>query len=83
MNATLEWLVKQPTLGPLLLTALSPRDNPARVISVLTALRGKFGKVLDQYPELTGATCFVWDSPLREGQTPSRGRRPRARCSGT
>src|SRR4051794_25024477 len=71
-SATLEWVVKQPVLGPLLLTALSPRDNPARVIAVLTALRARFGKVLEQYPDLTVATCVVWDSPSREGQTPEQ-----------
>ncbi|MDB5322798.1 MAG: hypothetical protein JWN40_4429 [Phycisphaerales bacterium] len=69
---TLQWLVKHPTLGPLLLTALSPRDNPARVLSVLTALRTTFGKTVDQFPDLTVATCVVWDSPTREDQTPEQ-----------
>lgn len=72
---TLEWLVKHPTLGPLLLTALSPRDNPARVLSVLTALRTTFGKTVEQFPELTVATCVVWDSPTREDQTPEQATR--------
>jgi hypothetical protein len=66
---TLQWLVKHPVLGPLLLTSLSPRDNPARVLSVLTALRTMFGKTVEQFQELTVATCVVWDSPSREGQT--------------
>src|SRR5882757_6027826 len=69
---TLEWLLKHPTLGPLLLTALSPRDNPARVLSVLTALRTSFGKTVEQFPDLTVATCVVWDSPTRADQTPEQ-----------
>jgi hypothetical protein len=69
---TLEWLIKHPTLGPLLLTALSPRDNPARVLSVLSALRTNFGKTVEQFPELTVATCVVWDSPVKEDQAPQQ-----------
>jgi hypothetical protein len=69
---TLEWLLRHPTLGPMLLPALSPRDNPARVITVLTALRATFGKTVEQFPDLTVATCLVWDSPAREDQTPEQ-----------
>jgi len=71
-SKTLEWVVKHPKLGPLLLTGISERDNPARVISVLTALRAKFGPLVEQYPELAVATCVVWDSPVREDQTPEQ-----------
>jgi hypothetical protein len=71
-EATLRWLIKQPALGPLLLTALSPRDNPARVLSVLTALRAKYGKAVETFPELAVAACVVWDSPARENQTPAQ-----------
>jgi hypothetical protein len=70
--ATLQWLIKQPTLGPLLLTALSPRDNPTRVLTVLTALRAKYAKSVEEFPDLTVATCVVWDSPARENQTPEQ-----------
>jgi tetratricopeptide (TPR) repeat protein len=69
---TLEWLVKHPTLGPLLLTSLSPRDNPARVLSILTALRGTFGKSIEQYPDLTVAIAVVWDTPSRDDQSPEQ-----------
>jgi hypothetical protein len=70
--STLQWLVKHPTLGPLLLTAISPRDNPARVLTVLTALRKNFGRLVDQFPDLAVAACVVWDSPTREDQTPEQ-----------
>lgn len=66
---TLEWLVKHPVLGPLLLTAVSDRDDPARVVAVLTALRGKFGKTIEQFPELAVATCVVWDTQASDEQT--------------
>jgi hypothetical protein len=66
---TLEWLVKHPVLGPLLLTAISERDDPSRVLAVLTALRAKFGKTVEQFPELTVATCVVWDTQASDEQT--------------
>lgn len=71
-SETLEWLVNHPALGPLLLTAISERDNPARVLSVLTALRSAFGKTVEQFPDLTVAICVVWDSTAIEGQTPEQ-----------
>jgi hypothetical protein len=71
-SETLEWLVNHPTLGPLLLTAISERDNPARVLSVLAALRTAFGKTIEQFPELTVAICVVWDSTAIGGQTPEQ-----------
>lgn len=69
---SLEWLVTHPTLGPLLLTALSQRDDAARALSVLAALRKNFGPAVEQFPDLAVAACVVWDSPAVEGQTPQQ-----------
>lgn len=66
---TVEWLVKHPVLGPLLLTAVSERDDPSRVLAVLTALRAKFGNTIEQFPELAVATCVVWDTQASDEQT--------------
>src|SRR2546421_9744083 len=60
---TLEWLVKHPTLGPLLLTALSPRANPAPLLSAPPALPRTLRRTLDQFPALTLHTCVVPSPP--------------------
>lgn len=71
-STTAAWLIKHPTLAPLLLTALSEKDDAARVLSLLTALRKQFTSALDQFPDLAVATCVVWDTSAREQDTPAQ-----------
>lgn len=69
----IEWAVAHPTIGPLLLLALTERDDASRGLAVMTALRKEFGPAtVEQFAELAVATCVVWDSPASEGQTPAQ-----------
>ncbi|MGD0390530.1 MAG: hypothetical protein ABSC42_16415 [Tepidisphaeraceae bacterium] len=65
---TLAWLAAQPNLMPTLMSAVSNRDPPQRVIDILRLLRGSQAANLDDYPDLATALAVVWDKPpTRQG----------------
>jgi hypothetical protein len=60
----LAWLVEQPHLMPVLMSAVSPKDSPRRVLQLVTLLRSTAPDKLDQWPDLTTALIVVWDKSL-------------------
>jgi len=65
---TLAWLAAQPNLMPTLMSAVSDRDPPQRVIEILRQLRDSQAANLDDYPDLATALAVVWDKPpARQG----------------
>jgi hypothetical protein len=61
---TLEWLVTQPRLMPVMMMAVTDADDPGGVLAVLGALHEDQGDRLDEFPDLTAAFCVVWDRSL-------------------
>jgi len=65
---TMTWLAMQPRLMPTLMSAVSDRDSPDRVLDILQGLRTRQSRSLDDYADLTTALAVVWDKPSpREG----------------
>ncbi|MGD0137424.1 MAG: hypothetical protein ABSD28_00985 [Tepidisphaeraceae bacterium] len=65
---TLAWLAAQPNLMPTLMSAVSDRDPPQRVIEILQQLRSSQAANLDDFPDLATALAVVWDKPpARQG----------------
>jgi hypothetical protein len=64
----LTWLAAQPNLMPTLMSAVSNRDPPQRVIEILRLLRSSQAANLDDFPDLATALAVVWDKPpARQG----------------
>lgn len=70
---TLTWLAGQPRLLTPLLLAVTPDDDPARVLEVLEALRTSAAESIVSYPELAVAFCVVWDDLPGEPDLGERG----------
>lgn len=59
----LAWLAAQPRLMPTLMSAVSDRDPPARVLEILQMLGAGQNPKLDEFADLTTAMAVVWDKP--------------------
>jgi tetratricopeptide (TPR) repeat protein len=59
----LQWLISQNRLMPTLMAAVGKKDQPAKVLSLLSALRAQQGTKLNDYADLTTAFLVVWDKP--------------------
>jgi hypothetical protein len=66
---TLIWLAEQPHLMPVLMSAVSPKDSPRRVLQQVTLLRSTASDKLDQWPDLATALIVVWDKALPPDST--------------
>jgi hypothetical protein len=60
-RATLTWLVTKPQLLRTLMMSVSPYDSPEQVLAVLITLQTDHKDRLEEFPDLTAATCVVWD----------------------
>lgn len=64
--ATLQWLLGKPKLLETLMLAVSEKDQPAKVLSILSLLRQDQQDHLEEYSDLTAAMCVVWDEPFTQ-----------------
>jgi tetratricopeptide (TPR) repeat protein len=62
----LQWLIAQKQLMPTLMAAVTRKDPPDKVLSLLAALRTQQGAKLNDYADLTTAFLVVWDKPLMD-----------------
>lgn len=58
----LAWFIDQPKLSSTVMMAISPQDPPDGLLDLLRRLHDDYGNQLNDYPELVGAFCTVWDS---------------------
>jgi hypothetical protein len=65
-SATLQWLLSHPKLLQTLMMAVSDKDQPDKVLAMLSSLKSDQGEQLEQYPDLAAAMCVVWDQPFEQ-----------------
>jgi hypothetical protein len=58
---TLSWLAEQPHLMPTLMSAVSAKDPPERLLDVIDQLRNRDPNRADLYPDLATAISVVYD----------------------
>lgn len=61
---TLKWLVAQPHLMPVLMSAISILDSPSDLLALLQTLKDDQGPQLDADADLVTAFLVVWDKDL-------------------
>jgi hypothetical protein len=61
---TLKWLAAQPRLMPVLMSAVSAKDSPRKLLALLSAMQADEGASLNDYADLATAFLVVWDKEL-------------------